>query len=341
MSHQVTIEPSGHTFRMEEDESILAAALREGFNLPYGCRNGACGSCKGKLLSGDVTHDGSTSGLTEADRAAGKILFCVAHPHGNISIECREIGAARDIQIRTMPCRVHRMERLADDVMALYLKLPSGERLQFLPGQYLDILLRDGGRRSYSIANAPHDDALIELHVRRVEGGQFTSHVPEGMKEKEILRIEGPHGDFWLREDNDRPILFIAGGTGFAPVQAMIAHALHHRHGRPMTLYWGARTQARLYRAERIADWQAAGAALHYVPVLSAEPVGQENPEWAGRRGLVTDAVAEDFADLSGHQVYACGAPAMVDAARRLCSERGLPDSAFFADAFSFQIMQN
>ncbi|MDA8225274.1 MAG: CDP-6-deoxy-delta-3,4-glucoseen reductase [Betaproteobacteria bacterium] len=334
MSHQVTIQPSGHHFSMEEDESVLSAALREGFNLPYGCRNGACGSCKGRLLEGHVTHSGSATGLTDADREAGKILFCVAHPTSDISIECREIGAARDIQIRTLPCRVHRLERLADDVMRIFLKLPSNERLQFLPGQYIDILLKDGQRRSFSIANAPHDDALVELHVREVPQGMFTSHVFHGMKEKDILRIEGPLGDFWLREDSDRPLLFIAGGTGFAPIQAMISHALHHRQTRPMTLYWGARARKDLYLADTPARWAAEHEHLRWTPVLS-QPADAD--QWEGRRGLVTDAVAQDHPDLSGFDVYVCGAPAMVDAARRMCQQRNLPDDAFFADAFSFQ----
>ena len=334
MTYQVTIQPSGHSYSCEDDESILNAALREGFNLPYGCRNGACGSCKGKLLSGDVEHHGSATALSDADRSAGKILFCVAHPLGDISIECREIGAARDIQIRTMPCRVQRLEKLASDVMLVQLRLPASERLQFLPGQYIDILLRDGQRRSFSIANPPHDDSLTQLHIRHVPGGLFTDQVFSSLKEKDILRIEGPHGNFFLREDSAKPVLFVAGGTGFAPVQSMLAHAIQHRHDRQFTLYWGARNRAGLYLDQTARRWADEQPNITYVPVLSdASP----DDAWQGRTGLVTEALAADLADLSGYQVYACGAPAMVEATRTLCLSRGLPDDEFYSDAFSFQ----
>ncbi len=334
MSHSVKIQPSGHSFQIEDDESILTAALREGFTLPYGCRNGACGSCKGSLLEGTVQHTGAASALNDADRASGKILFCVARATSDISIECREIGAARDIQIRILPCRVNKLDKLAPDVMRLQLKLPSNERMQFLPGHYLDILLKTGERRSFSIANTPHDDALLQLHIRLVKGGQFTEHVFNTMKEKDILRIEGPLGSFYLREDSPKPILFIAGGTGFAPIHAIIAHALYHHHDRQMHLYWGARTRADLYLNRIPETWAHETPNLHYVPVLSE---ACDTDKWQGRSGLVTEAIASDFPDLSGYQVYACGAPGMIDAARALCLAHGLPEEEFFADAFSFQ----
>ncbi len=334
MSHQVTIQPSGHRFQTEDDESILAAALREGYNLPYGCRNGACGSCKGKLIDGTITHTGTATGLTDADRAAGKILFCIAHATSDVAIECREVGAAKDIQIRTLPCRVHSLTRLSPSVMQMLIKLPSGERMQFLPGQYLDILLKDGQRRSFSIANPPHDDGLLQLHIGLVEGGKFTGHVFNTMKEKEILRIEGPLGDFWLREDSSKPVLLIAGGTGFAPIHAMLAHALYHHHDRSFTLYWGARTRAELYLPHVPERWAHEHPNLTYIPSLSR---ATDACAWDGRQGRLTDLVAADFGDLSGYQVYACGAPAMVNAARELCQARGLPDDEFFADAFTLQ----
>lgn len=334
MKYQVTIQPSGHTYACEDDESILVAGLREGFLLPYGCRNGACGSCKGALLSGDVEHHGATTALSETDRANGKILFCVARPLGDVSIECREIGAARDIQIRTLPCRVQSMEKLADDVMMLRLKLPASERLQFLPGQYLDILLKNGERRSFSIANAPHHDTYLELHIRQVANGAFTSHVFGSMKEKDILRIEGPHGNFFLREDSNKPVLFIAGGTGFAPVQAMLTHALYHHHDRAFSLYWGSRNRAGLYMHDTALQWANETPNVTYVPVLSEATT---DATWRGRTGYVTDAIDSDFSDLSGFQVYACGAPAMVEAAQKLCLAKGLPSNEFYADAFNFQ----
>jgi len=335
MSFQVTIEPSQHRFQIEAEQSILQAALDAGFILPYGCRDGVCGSCKGKLLSGAVDygkHQGSALSLEE--KRAGYALFCCAKPRTDIVIECREIGAAKDIPIKTLPCRVQKMERLAPDVMALFLKLPSNERLQFLPGQYLDILLKDGRRRSFSLANAPHDDALLQLHLRLAPGGQFTGHVFDKMKEKDILRFEGPHGSFFLREESDKPILFVAGGTGFAPIKSMIEHALHHAVTRPMTLYWGARTRVDLYQTHLPELWQALGTQFNYIPVLSEAKL---EDDWQGRTGLVHQAVFDDYADLSGYQVYVCGAPAMVDVARRdFIARRNLPPEEFFADSFSF-----
>ena len=225
---KVKVQPSGHEFSVEEGESVLTAALRQHLVLPYGCRNGACGSCKGKIVEGEVDYGVyQKKALTEADKAQGKALFCQAKPVSDLVIEARTIGAAKDIPIRTLPCRVQKMERLADDVMVLYLKLPANERLQFLAGQYIEFLLKDGSRRSFSMGNAPHDDELIQLHVRRVAGGQFTDHVFGKMKERDILRFEGPLGTFFLREDSQKPIVFVASGTGFAPIKSVIEHALH------------------------------------------------------------------------------------------------------------------
>jgi CDP-4-dehydro-6-deoxyglucose reductase len=334
MSYQVTIQPSGHQFTVQDDETVLEAALREDFALPYGCRNGACGACKGRLLAGTVdygAHQPAT--LSEEDKARGLALFCTARPQSDLSIEVREISAARDIPLRTLPCRVERMDRAAPDVMVLWLKLPSSERLQFLPGQYLDFLFKDGTSRSFSLANAPEEDTLLELHVRHVPGGRFTEHVFNVMQPKEILRIRGPLGSFFLRE-SDKPILFLAGGTGFAPIKSILAHAFHHRLDRQMVLYWGAKALADLYMAALPARWQQAHGNFTFIPVLS-EPRPED--AWPGRTGLVHRALLADFADLSGYQVYACGAPAMIDAARRDFLARGLPEDEFYADAFSFQ----
>ena len=335
MSHQITIQPSGHTFIAEDDETILAAALRLGFMLPYGCRNGACGSCKGTVLSGAIDYgEYQSSALTDTDLAAGKALFCVACATSDISIECREVGAAKDIQIKTMPCRVHKLEKLGHDVMGLQLKLPASERMQFLAGQYIDILLKNGKRRSFSLANAPHDDAFLQLHIRHVGGGEYTEHVFNHMKEKDILRIEGPLGNFFLREDNNKPIIFIAGGTGFAPIQSMLAHALYHHLDREMVLYWGARQLRDLYLPQVASHWQQENPNFTFIPVLSAPAAADA---WLGRHGLVVDAVMQDFPHLSGYQVYVCGAPAMVEAARIACLAHELAENDFFADAFSYQ----
>ncbi len=332
MSSHITIKPSNHVFKASDGETILEAALREGFVIPYGCRNGACGTCKGKVLSGDVDYGKyQQEALPDSDKRQGYALFCQAHPLSDIVIECREINAVKDIQIRTLPCRVQLMERVAPDVMVLSLRLPASERLQFLAGQYIDILMKGGQRRSFSMANAPHDDALLQLHVRNY-GGPFSEYVFQRMKEKEILRFEGPLGTFFLREESDKPIVLLASGTGFAPIKAIIEHAIHIGFTRPMSLYWGGRRPNDLYMNALAETWQREHN-IRYVPVLSE---AQAEDQWTGRTGFVHRAVMEDLPDLSGYQVYACGAPLMVEAAHRDFTTRcGLPEDEFYSDAFT------
>jgi CDP-4-dehydro-6-deoxyglucose reductase len=332
MPAQITLRPSGHVFHVQDGETVLEAALREGFRLPYGCRNGTCGSCKGKVAAGTVDHGKSQDNALNAnERAAGMALFCQAQPRSDLIIECREIGVAKDIPVKTLPCRVQSLERVAPDVMRIRLRLPASERLQFLAGQYIDILLRNGTRRSLSLANPPHDDGLLELHLRNY-GGPFSTHVFTQMKEKDILRFEGPLGTFYLREDSLKPAVLVAGGTGFAPIKAIIEHAIHQKLTRPLLLYRGARHAADLYLNELPEAWQREHG-ITYVPVLS-DATAEET--WTGRRGLVHEAVIADLPDLSGHEVYACGAPAMIDAARRdFTTGCGLPEAAFYADAFT------
>ncbi len=335
MSHQVTIQPSGHRFTVEDDETILEAALREGFSLPYGCRNGACGSCKGTVLQGELDYGVyQPNALKDEEKARGRALFCRAKPLSDMTIEVREIGASKDIIVKTMPCRVEKLEKLADDVMRVRIKLPANERLQFLAGQYIDFQLKDGRTRSYSLANAPHDDALLELHIRHVPGGLFTDQVFTTLKERDILRLKGPLGSFFIREDSDKPMIFVAGGTGFAPIKSMLEHAFATHTDRELVLYWGARARKDLYLAELPQQWLAERPNFSFIPVLSqAEP----DDAWQGRTGFVHEAVLADFADLSGYQVYASGAPAMVDSAREsFVNTRGLPEDAFFADAFVY-----
>ncbi len=334
MNHKIRVEPSGHEFHTGPGETVLDAALREGLNLPYGCRNGACGACKGKIVSGKVHYgDKPPSALTPEERAVGQALFCQAVPEGDLIIEAKEVGTAKDIAAKTMPVRVARMERLAPDVMRLYLKLPATERLQFLAGQYLDILLKDGSRRGFSIANAPHDDAFIELHVRYIEGGRFTHHVFNQMKEKDILRIEGPLGSFFLREESKRPIILMGGGTGFAPLKGMIEHAFHVGLDRPMHLFWGVRAKRDLYLHELALSWIAQHPNFHYTPVLS-DP--QPEDQWRGETGFVHEAVMHAYPDLSGQQVYMSGPPAMINAARKAFREYSLPEEHLFYDSFEF-----
>ena len=333
MPNQVTLQPSGHVFTARDDETILDAALREGLVISYGCRNGACGTCKGKLLAGTVDYGTyQDTALTDAEKRLGLALFCQARPCGDIVIECREIGAARDVPIRTLPCRVQKMQRVAAGIMLLHLKLPAAERMQFLAGQYLDILLKDGARRSFSMANAPHDDEFLQLHVRNY-GGPFSEHVFTRMKERDILRFEGPLGTFFLREDEDKPVILLASGTGFAPIKAILEHAFHTRDPRSFVLYWGARVRADLYLDELPARWAREHNNFQYVPVLSEPRPGDH---WSGRTGLVHEAVAHDIPDMSGCQVYACGVPVMVEAAHRDFTSRcGLPEEEFFSDAFT------
>jgi len=331
---EVRLEPSGHTFSVAPGETILEAALRQGIGLPYGCRNGACGACKGILRSGDLVYgEYQERALHAAEKAAGKALTCCTQPVGEIVFEVRELAGAKDLAIRTLPCRVERIDKRADEVAILYLRLPTGERLQFLAGQYVDILLRDGKRRSFSLANAPHDDEFLQLHVRKTPGGAFSHYVFEELKERAIMRFEGPLGTFFLREDSDKPIVFVAGGTGFAPIKAMIEHAFHHGDDRPMVLYWGVRSFKDLYLAQLPPQWQQAHASFTYIPVLS-EPLPED--QWQGRTGFVHQAVLDDFPSLAGYQVYACGAPAMTDIARQtFVAEKGLPEDEFYCDAFT------
>jgi len=329
MSFKITIQPSGHEFPAAADESILEAALTHGLVLPYSCRNGACGVCKGKLVEGSVDYgEHQFATLTKEEKAAGLALFCCARPLSDLVIESHEVSRVQEIPVKMLPCRVEKMQKVADDVMVLSLKLPANERLQFLAGQYIDILQKDGKPRSFSLANPPHDDAFLELHVRNIAGGTFTHHVFNSMKERDILRIKGPLGTFFLREESDKPIVFVAGGTGFAPVKAIIEHALKIGFKREMHFYWGVRKVSDLYMLDKIREWEASG--IRFTPVVSDE-------NWSGRTGFVHEAVLQDFRDLSGYAVYACGTPVMVEAAHRdFSSQCGLLDEAFFCDMFTF-----
>ncbi len=331
---RITLQPSGHSFETDGSDTVLQAALDAGLTLPYGCRNGACGACKGKVVEGLVDHgQAQDTALPTSDRAAGMTLFCCARPLSDLVLEVREVGTARDIPVRILPCRVQQIERRAEDVIVLSLKLPANERLQFLAGQYIEFLLKDGKRRAFSIANAPHDDGFLQLHIRLIPGGEFTGHVFGTMKEKDILRFQGPYGSFFLREESTKPMILLAGGTGFAPIKSLVEHAIHLGITRPIELYWGARNRAGLYLPELPLSWAREHAQIRYLPVLSdATPADA----WEGRTGLAHRAVLEDHADLSAYQVYACGAPAMIDAARAEFAAAGLPDEEFFADSFTF-----
>jgi CDP-4-dehydro-6-deoxyglucose reductase len=330
MIFKIRTLPTEHNFEVEPGETLLAAALRQGIGLPYGCRDGKCGSCAARLLEGRVDYP---TGKTEAleGQPQDTCLTCQAVPASDLVIRVREVASAAMIEVRTLPCRVSRKERLNHDVMRLFLKLPENQRLQFLAGQYLDFILRDGRRRAFSIANAPHDDEEIELHVRHVPGGEFTAYVFDNMPEKSILRIQGPLGTFVLREDSDRPILMMGGGTGFAPLKGMIEHAIHIGLDRPITLYWGVRARRDLYLPDLPEAWSQRLQGFRFVPVLS-EP----DPDWTGRAGFVHTAIVEDHPDLSGFDVYMSGPPVMVEAGRDAFESRGLARDHMFSDAFEY-----
>lgn len=334
---QITVEPSGRQFSASGQETILAAAIHAGVGLPYGCKDGACGSCKCKKLSGEVTHDAySENALSEAELAAGLILTCRATATSDVVLESRQVTGANAFLIKKMPVRVNALEKLSHDVMRVQLQLPAHTAFQFHAGQYLEFILRDGSRRAYSMATPPHVAAntpAIELHIRHMPGGKFTDHVFGAMKEKEILRAEGPFGSFFLREDSDKPMVFLASGTGFAPIKALLEHMQHKVMTRPVSLYWGGRRPEDLYMDAWLKELSTSMPNLSYVPVIS-DALPEDH--WSGRTGYVHQAVLDDFADLSGHEVYACGAPVVVDAARSsYTSQRGLPEECFFADAFT------
>jgi len=337
MSFSIKIEPSGRSFTVTEEESLLTAALNQGLSLPYGCRDGHCGSCKARLLKGEVHYPNNslTEALSNEERIAGIALLCQAKPLSDITLETHLVGTGDEITVKKLPCRVQSKTLLTHDVMELRLKLPVTERLQFLAGQYIDILLPDGRRRSFSLANAPHDDQLLVLHIRLVDGGEFTDYVFNQLEEKTILRIEGPLGGFYLREDSDRPMIFMAGGTGFAPIRSLVEHCIAENTTRAIHLYWGVRAKRDLYAHETALQWAQQHTKIRYTPVLS-EPA--QSDAWQGRTGYVHQAIVEDFADLSHYEVYACGPPAMVAAGKQAFAQRGLDASHYFSDAFEFQM---
>ncbi|HXA48459.1 MAG TPA: CDP-6-deoxy-delta-3,4-glucoseen reductase [Burkholderiaceae bacterium] len=334
MSFQISVQPSNRQFTCDDGETVLAAAIRAGVGLPYGCKNGACGSCKGKLVSGSIAqgkHQEKALSATEAEQ--GQALFCCAVPQTDLVIEAREVLGVGEFPIKKMPSRVAKIERMTDDVAIISLQLPASERLQYRAGQYIEFILRDNKRRSYSMANAPYKDEHITLHIRHMPGGLFTDQVFTTLKERDILRFEGPLGTFFLRDDSDKPMVLLASGTGFAPIKAIVEQAAHNKTERPIVLYWGGRRPKDLYMHELCEEWARTLPNFRYVPVVS-DALAEDN--WSGRTGFVHRAVVDDLPDLSGYQVYACGAPIVVESAKRdfvtVCK---LPEEEFYADSFT------
>ena len=330
----VLVQPSGRAFSVEPSETLLAGGIRQGVGLPYGCKDGACGSCKCKKISGTVVHGNhQDKALSAAEEAAGMVLTCCATATSDLVLESRQVSLEGALPVRKMPARISSLVHTSPDVIQLQLQLPASESFQYRAGQYLDVLLRDGARRSYSMANAPHTGPTLELHIRHMPGGRFTDLVFGSMKERDIVRIEGPMGSFFLREDSDKPVVLLASGTGFAPIKALIEHMQERQITRPATLFWGGRRPHDLYMDAWVRTQCAVMPNLSYVPVVSdALPEDQ----WQGRTGFVHQAVLEDMPDLSGYQVYACGAPVVVESAQRDFSDlAGLDEDEFFADAFT------
>jgi len=326
MSFTVSVENSPISFPCDRGETVLNAAQRAGYELPYSCRKGVCGTCKCTLASGEVrAYSGDT--LTAQEQAAGQVLLCQARPRSNLKIAPREIKKIDPFARRTLTARVFRIARMAEDVTLVHLRFPAGIRVRFKAGQNLEVILPEGERRNFSMANPPHESDGVELHIRQVPGGTFTGYVYNRLARGDLLQVELPFGSFALRE-SDRPILFVAGSTGFSPIKSMIEDALRKGMRREMTLYWGARTRAGLY-SELPRKWLAQNPRFSYVPVLSEAPV-------AGfRSGLVHAAVLDDHPSLAGFQAYACGPPVMTSAAKRDFLAAGLPETEFFVDAFT------
>lgn len=331
---QITVQPSGRSFGANADEPILQAAIRQGIGMPYGCKDGACGSCKCRKLEGTVVHGPhQAKALSAEEEAGGYVLTCCAVPRSDVVLESRQVTDESAFPVKKMPSRVASLEKVSHDVMVVKLQLPANDTLRYHAGQYVEFILRDGARRSYSMANAPHNGPGVELHIRHMPGGKFTDHVFTAMKEKEILRVEGPFGSFYLREDSDKPIILLASGTGFAPIKALIEYLQFKGSSRPATLYWGGRRPADLYMDAWVKARMAEMPQLKYVPVIS-NALPEDN--WTGRTGFVHKAVMEDHPDLSGFQVYACGAPIVVDSARAEYSAAcKLPPEEFYADSFT------
>lgn len=333
VTYRISLQNSDTHFTVEPGENVLDAALRHNVVLAYGCRNGSCGTCKAQVIAGSYTcADHDYTALTEAESLAGFTLLCRTHATSDLQIAAREIKDASGFPLRRLPARVEVLEALNHDVVRLVLKLPQAQRLQYVAGQYIDVLLRDGKKRSFSIANAPTESGdAIELHIRHQPGGAFSEQVIAQLRLKSILRIEGPFGQFYWRENAGRIPVLVAGGTGFAPIKALIEDRLARTEKTPLHLYWGIRASRDMYMPELLQSWQHVHDNFTFIPVQS-EP--STNPEWRGRRGWVHENVFADWPDCSQLDVYSCGPPPMIRALRDGALARGLPPDRFFCDPF-------
>lgn len=332
--HTVTLLPSGRQITCDSEQSILRQALNQGVSLPFSCLSGVCRTCRGRVVDGQVdVGEVHPNYLNDNDRAAGFVHLCQARATADCQIQIHEVDTSQLHDSRSLPGRVMATQRLAPDVMRLQIGLPPNEPLRFHAGQYVSLSIAGGERRFYSIATAPTIEGVrqFELHIRHLPGGVFTDHLFNAMRPRSLARIEGPIGHFYLREDSDKPIILLASGTGFGPIKAIVEYALAQASTRPMHLYWGGRLRRDLYLHELAEGWATAHPHIRYTPVLSQPG---EECAWAGREGFVHLAVLEDYPDLAAHQVYACGAPVVVESARRDYVAAGLPEQEFHADSF-------
>ena len=337
MPHSVTLEPSGRRFDVEDGETVLAAGLRQGYALPFGCRSGACGSCRARLLEGSVRdaprRPAPPPALSKEETDAGYFLMCLAQPQSALRLHLHQPEGLEVLRPRQLPVRVARHASLSHDVVGLWVTLPrlEGAPFRYLPGQYVDFLLPDGRRRSFSIANDAQDGEPLEFHMRVTPGGLFAHYVQDEMPDRTILRFEGPLGAFYLREDSQRPVILMAGGTGFGPIKAMLERQFRRGLSRTFHLFWGARAARDLYHDALARAWAAAQPGLHYTPVLS-----EAEPDWNGARGLVHEAVLRAHPDLSGHEIYMAGPPAMVHAGKHAFLAAGLDADHVYYDSFDY-----
>ena len=333
MSHKVTVHPSGHQFEVDQGEAILDAAMRQNIELPYGCRGGACGACAGYVVKGEVYYDDEPIALDDDMKANKQALFCVGKTSADIEISIDEIEGQASFDVKQISCHVQSKEHLSHDVIALKIKLDNNERLQYHAGQYIEFLLEDGKHRAFSIANAPHNDDVIELHIRHVEGGKFTDFLFDSMPDNSSLQMQGPLGSFYLREDRHRPIIMMGGGTGFGPLKAMIEHIEYVGFDQPIHIFMGVRALRDLYMNDMAQQWIKNNSNITFIAVLS-DPMDEDN--WQGEKGFVHQAVANKFPQLSAFDIYMSGPPPMVNAAVDLFTQLGASKDNMFSDAFEY-----
>jgi CDP-4-dehydro-6-deoxyglucose reductase/terephthalate 1,2-dioxygenase reductase component len=329
MSYQIAIEAADATFTCAPGQSLLDAALRAGIDLPYSCRKGVCGSCVGEIASGEVS--GISGAAIQNDSCTPEqVLYCMCTPASDLVLRPSSWARVDPSARKSFTAKVHSNELAAPDVSLLKLRLPIGQRAKFKAGQYLQILLDDGSTRSYSFANPPQESDGVTLHIRHVAGGRFSAQVAQ-LAPGDTLQIELPFGHVALGEDETRPLVFVAGGTGFAPVKSILDDLLKRRARRPVTLIWGARDAAGLYLLPAVARWQKQWPDFRFIPALSEGPAQDPSGAFAGR---VDQALRASCPDLSGHEVYCCGSPPMVAAVRAAAAEGGLRPADFHADVF-------